>query len=42
MNQRNLQRISHVRVDVNLMVGNITGDKNGTTISDKMSVKSLT
>ena len=41
MNQRKLQSISHVRADVNLMVENITGDKNGTTISDKMSVKNL-
>ena len=32
MNQRHSQKISHVSVDVSLMVGNVTRDKNRTLI----------
>ena len=33
MNQRHSQNISHVSVDVDLMVGNVTQDKKGRTVS---------
>ena len=39
MNQRNSQDISHVSVYVNLMVENVTRDKNGAMIGANMSVK---
>ena len=35
MNQKHSQHIFHVSVDVNLMVGNVTRDKNGRMINDK-------
>ena len=40
MNQRHSQNISHVSEDVNLMVENVTRDKNGTMITVSESVKS--
>ena len=39
MNQRNSYNISRLSVDVNFMIGNVTGDKNGTMISVGVSVK---
>ena len=39
MNQRHSQNTSHVSVDVNLMVGNVTRDKNGALASVSVSVK---
>ena len=39
MNQRHRQNISHVSVDVNVIVGNVTGDKNGTMINANVNVK---
>lgn len=33
MNQRHLQNISHLSVDVNLMVGNVTQGRNGTMVN---------
>ena len=38
MNQRNSQNMSHMSVDVNLMVGKVTQDKNG-IISANVSEK---
>ena len=37
MNQRHLQNKSHVSVDVNLVVGNVTRDRNGTVIIVSMN-----
>ena len=39
MNQRHSQKESCVSVDVNLMVGNITRDENGTMLIVSVSVK---
>ena len=39
MNQRHLQNISHVSVDVSLIVENVTQSKNETIISVNVSVK---
>ena len=39
MNQGHSQNMSHVSVDVNLMVASVTQDKNGTMISVSASVK---
>ena len=37
MNQRHSQNTSYVSVDVNLVVGNVTWNKNGTVISVSMN-----
>ena len=37
MNQRHSQNTSHVSVDVNLVVGNVTRDRNGTVIIVSMN-----
>ena len=39
MDQRHSKIISHVTVDVNLMVENVTPEKNGTMIYVSVSVK---
>ena len=39
MNQRQSQNISHVSVDVNLMVGHVTRGTNGTMVNFSVSVK---
>ena len=39
MNQRHLQNVFYVSVDVNLMVGNVNRDKNETMINVNVSVK---
>ena len=39
MNQKHFQNISHVNVDSNLMVENVTLDKKGTLIRANVSVK---
>lgn len=39
MNQRPSQNVSHVSVDVHLMVEDVTQDKNGTMMSVILSVK---
>ena len=39
MNQRHPQNISHVTVDVSLILGNLTRGKNGTMISVSVNVK---
>lgn len=39
MNQRNPQNVSHLNVNLNFMVVNLTQDKTRTMISVNMSVK---
>ena len=41
MNERHLQSISHVSVDVNLMVENVTQNKNGIMVSVSASVRKV-
>ena len=42
MNQRHFQNTSYLSVNVNLMVENVTRDKNGTIIRASGSVKTKT